>query len=118
MAKAITIRERALAQRAAMRESLRAEYPTLFPNPQPVPAKVDHSAIVLGRNHAGAPIFLPERARLEHVHRIGTTGGGKTKFLEHCIRQDIANGSGVCVIDPHGDHPDSLYRSSLGWLDQ
>ena len=47
---------------------------------------------------------------------IGTTGGGKSKFIEHCIRQDIANGSGVCVIDPHGEHPESLYRSLLAWI--
>jgi hypothetical protein len=77
----------------------------------------DPRSIVLGRNRqVGAPILLSERARLEHAHVIGTTGGGKTKFLEACIRQDIQAGRGVCVVDPHGDHPDSLYRSLLGWL--
>src|SRR5262249_4065988 len=109
-----TISKRANARRAALRESLRVLYPALCPPPCPAPARVDRSAIVLGRNQGGAPVFLSERARLEHGHCIGTTGGGKTRFLEHCIKQDVASGRGVCVIDPHGNHPDSLYRSLLG----
>jgi hypothetical protein len=85
----------------------------------PLPPPIDRKAIVLGRNQeTSVPIVLSERARLEHAHVIGTTGGGKTKFLEACIRQDIRAGRGVCVVDPHGDHPDSLYRSVLGWLDR
>ena len=92
----------------------RAPPPTL-----PLPPPIDRKAIVLGRNtESSVPIVLSERARLEHAHVIGTTGGGKTKFLEACIRQDIRAGRGVCVVDPHGDHPDSLYRSVLGWLDR
>src|ERR1700680_4878504 len=79
-------------------------------------ASFDPGEIVLGRNPAGTPVILPERPRLEHMHVIGATGSGKTNFLEHCIRQDIGHGRGVCVIDPHGNHPDSLYRSLLIWL--
>ena len=60
----------------------------------------------------------PKRLRLEHAHVIGTTGAGKTKFLEHCIQQDIASGRGVCVVDPHGNHPDSLLqRLDVGRID-
>jgi hypothetical protein len=113
------IGERAKARRTAVREELRARYPNLFPKPRPaLPAPFDRSAIVLGKNQGGAPVLLPEQLRLQHAHVIGTTGAGKTKFLEHCIQQDIASGRGVCVVDPHGNHPDSLYRSLLGWLDE
>ena len=113
------ISDRAKARRTALREELRIRYPNLFPKPRPaLPTPVDRSAIVLGRNQGGAPVFLPEQLRLQHAHVIGTTGAGKTKFLEHCIRQDVASGRGVCVVDPHGNHPDSLYRSLLGWLDE
>src|SRR5690349_17682940 len=84
-----------------------------------VRAPLDRTALVLGRNQqTSAPVTLSERARLEHTHVIGTTGGGKSKFLEFCIQQDIAHGRGVCVVDPHGEHPDSLYRSLIGWLDE
>src|ERR1019366_10782554 len=72
-------------------------------------------SVALGRANAG-PVALPRRPRFEHSHIIGTTGGGKTNLLEHLIRQDIKNGDGVCVIDPHGSHPDSVYRSLITWL--
>jgi hypothetical protein len=113
------IGDRAKARRAVVREELRIRYPNLLPKPRSalVPAPVDRSAIVLGKSQGGAPVLLPEYLRLQHAHVIGTTGAGKTKFLEHCVQQDIASGRGVCVVDPHGNHPDSLYRSLLGWLD-
>ena len=57
------------------------------------------------------------RARLEHSHVISTTGGGKTKCIEHLARQDVIDGRGICIVDPHGNHPESLYRSMLGWLE-
>jgi hypothetical protein len=76
----------------------------------------DPSGIVLGRDDRGRPVILPARARLESMHVIGATGSGKSNLLEHMIRQDILLGRGVCVVDPHGNHPDSLYRSVLLWL--
>jgi Type IV secretion-system coupling protein DNA-binding domain len=81
-----------------------------------VRAPFDKTAVVLGRNDRLQPVLLPERPRLEHMHIIGATGSGKTNFLEHLVRQDIINGRGVCVVDPHGNHPGSLYRSLLTWL--
>jgi hypothetical protein len=41
--------------------------------------------------------------RLFHMYAIGKTGTGKSTFLETMIRQDIAAGRGLCLIDPHGD---------------
>jgi len=79
---------------------------------------IDRTAIVAGRDERGEPVRLPLRARLEHSHVIGTTGGGKTKYIEHTARQDVIDGRGVCIVDPHGNHPDSLYRSMLCWLDE
>src|SRR5262249_2211734 len=103
---------------AAVRDKLRTKYPHLLPVPLPPAAPIDRTAIVLGRDERILPVFLPLKARLEHAHVVGTTGGGKTKFLEHCIRQHIIHVRGVCVVDPHGNHPDSLYRSVLSWLDR
>jgi len=37
------------------------------------------------------------------MYIIGKTGMGKSSLLAHMIVQDIRNGEGVCVIDPHGD---------------
>ncbi len=41
--------------------------------------------------------------RRRHIYTVGKSGVGKSKFLELLIRQDIAHGHGVCLIDPHGD---------------
>lgn len=111
------IEERARARRAALQAELRAKYPGLFPPPPPAPAApIDRTAIALGRDDRGRAILLPERPRLEHMHVIGTTGGGKSKFIEHCFRQDVIHGRGALILDPHGEHPGSLYRESLVWL--
>lgn len=45
--------------------------------------------------------ILPED-RLRHFYVIGQTGTGKTTLLKNMIIQDIAEGEGVCMIDPHG----------------
>lgn len=41
--------------------------------------------------------------RSTHMYVIGGSGVGKSKFLESLIEQDIKNGLGFGVIDPHGD---------------
>lgn len=112
-----SIATRALALRERRLNALKQAYPTLMRETEPAPA-IDRSVVALGMAQHGAPVLLPERPRLEHMHVIGTTGGGKSKLLECLIRQDIAAGRGVCVVDPHGEHPDSLYRSLLAWMEQ
>lgn len=108
-----TISARTLALRAEMRERIFQSHPAFRPR---TIAVIDRSAIILGRDGAGAPVSLSVLARLEHMHVVGTTGGGKTRLIQHCACQDIAQGRGVCIVDPHGNHPDSLYRSMLAWL--
>ncbi|MCR4279862.1 MAG: type IV secretion system DNA-binding domain-containing protein [Candidatus Komeilibacteria bacterium] len=41
--------------------------------------------------------------RRRHVYTIGQTGTGKSTLLKYMMLQDIRNGEGCCVIDPHGD---------------
>jgi type IV secretory pathway TraG/TraD family ATPase VirD4 len=49
-------------------------------------------------------VFGIKRAdRRRHLYIIGKSGVGKSKLQELLIRQDIAYGHGVCIIDPHGD---------------
>ena len=43
------------------------------------------------------------RDRRNHLYVLGKTGSGKTTLLRNLILQDIVNGHGVGVIDPHGD---------------
>ena len=37
------------------------------------------------------------------MYVIGKTGTGKSVLLNNLIVQDIANGEGLCVVDPHGE---------------
>lgn len=46
-------------------------------------------------------IYTDDRRR--HVYVIGKTGVGKTTLLENMIIQDIKNGKGLALVDPHGD---------------
>src|SRR5262249_3763006 len=49
------------------------------------------------------PVCIPDSVRDRHVYVVGKSGTGKSTLLYNCICQDIANGYGVAVIDPHGD---------------
>ncbi|MEK7507684.1 MAG: type IV secretion system DNA-binding domain-containing protein, partial [Patescibacteria group bacterium] len=46
--------------------------------------------------------------RRRHLYIVGKSGVGKSKLLELLLRQDVAHGHGVCLMDPHGDVIDAL----------
>lgn len=69
--------------------------------------------VVLGKNvyHGTVTdIGLTAAERERHVYISGGTGNGKTTVFEYAIVQDIKNGKGVAVIDPHGDLARKLLR--------
>ena len=48
------------------------------------------------------PVCIPRELRTSHVHLIGRTKKGKSTVMEHMILDDIEQGHGVAVLDPHG----------------
>lgn len=46
--------------------------------------------------------------RRRHMYVIGKTGMGKTTMLENMVLQDIYNGQGIGVVDPHGDFAEKI----------
>jgi len=71
----------------------------------PAPLDLPSTGILLGKNvhrNVETPIRITPEDRLRHFYVIGQTGTGKTTLLKTMIRQDILNGEGVCMIDPHG----------------
>lgn len=46
--------------------------------------------------------------RRQHTYLVGKTGTGKTALLHNMVIQDIANGEGLCIVDPHGEFAESL----------
>lgn len=72
--------------------------------------------VYIGQNEfAGnsTPVFLRYPDRATHMAVFGMTGTGKTNFLHTVIAQDIANGKGVCVVDPLGNLVRNLLRYSI-----
>ncbi len=55
------------------------------------------------RNEDKKVYFASKADRRRHLYLIGQTGVGKSGFMEGLIAQDIANGDGVAVVDPHGE---------------
>ena len=65
-----------------------------------------NEGLLIGINeHLGesVPVRLSPDHRVRHMHVIGASGTGKSTLLFNLIRQDIENGQGVAVLDPHGD---------------
>jgi hypothetical protein len=71
----------------------------------PAPVGTPLNGVLLGVNrHRGEEhsIRITSEDRLRHFYAIGQTGTGKSTMLKNMIIQDILNGDGVCMIDPHG----------------
>ncbi|MFA6553334.1 MAG: type IV secretion system DNA-binding domain-containing protein [Patescibacteria group bacterium] len=70
------------------------------------PVNVPKEGLLLGKNvYRGVevPIYIKKGDRRRHVYAIGKSGTGKSVLLSNMIIQDIQNGEGVGVVDPHGD---------------
>src|SRR3989344_1809263 len=54
------------------------------------------------------PVFISDEDRRRHVYIIGQTGTGKSNLMVTMAVNDIKNGKGVAVVDPHGDLVDTI----------
>ena len=67
---------------------------------------IPDEGIILGENiYRGVEkeIKIKRDDRRRHTYIIGKSGTGKSKLIAGMAIQDILNGEGVCVLDPHGD---------------
>lgn len=70
------------------------------------PVNIPKDGLTLGYNrYRGVDTIIKLRRddRRRHLYVIGKSGTGKSVFIENMAIQDIRNGEGVCVVDPHGD---------------
>src|SRR6266542_5925419 len=49
--------------------------------------------------------------RRAHMYVIGKTGTGKSTLMETLIRQDVENGEGLALLDPHGDLVEKVLKA-------
>jgi hypothetical protein len=72
---------------------------------QPDPVLVIGETDFRGQHHPWG-VYRPDRLR--HAWMIGKTGSGKSTLIANLVRQDLARGEGLALIDPHGDLVDSV----------
>ena len=53
---------------------------------------------------------IHQKDRLMHTYIIGKSGTGKSTLLLTMIMQDIKDGRGVCLLDPHSDLVESVMK--------
>ena len=58
---------------------------------------------VVFRSEEKKVYFANRGDRRRHFYIVGQTGVGKSAFMEGMIAQDIANGDGIAIVDPHGE---------------
>ena len=78
------------------------------------PSNISKEGIKIGYNdYRGVETVIRHNAddRRRHFYIIGQTGTGKSTMIQEIVKQDIKNGEGVCVIDPHGDLVDHIIES-------
>ncbi len=79
----------------------------------PPPANIPKDGIILGRAvYRGEEtiVRMKREDRRRHLYTIGKSGSGKSVFIQNMAVQDVINGEGVCVIDPHGDFVDYVLQ--------
>jgi hypothetical protein len=77
----------------------------------PPPLELPTEGVILGESvYRGESKFVrfKRNDRTRHQYIVGKSGSGKSVLLWNQAVQDIENGEGVCVVDPHGDLIDDI----------
>jgi hypothetical protein len=77
----------------------------------PPPHNIPKEGLLLGHNtYRGETkeIRMKNEDRFRHFYVIGQTGTGKSSIFQVMIRQDLANGHGLAIVDPHGSLIDDV----------
>lgn len=86
-------------------EDLVKQHSKELPAPVSLKRASDLDVIFAKNTYGGTTtnIGLTQEERRRHMYILGATGTGKSTMLLSMITQDIKNGKGLCLIDPHGD---------------
>lgn len=72
---------------------------------------IEKDVIYFGRvnfRNANRLFGIKRKDRRQHMYVIGKTGTGKTTLIHNMMVQDVANGEGMAVVDPHGELVEGL----------
>ncbi len=57
------------------------------------------------------PFGIKTDDRRRHFYTLGKTGMGKTSMIQNMAIQDIRNGNGVAIVDPHGEFAEECLKA-------
>lgn len=69
------------------------------------PSNLSTTGVILGLSEYRGEtkeVRIKDEDRQRHIYIIGQTGSGKSYTMANMAVQDIQNGEGCCLIDPHG----------------
>lgn len=60
----------------------------------------------------GNEVFgIKRKDRRQHMYVLGKSGTGKSVLLSNMVIQNIWNGEGVCLVDPHGELVETVLKT-------
>ncbi len=77
--------------------------PSVYTNQEESTVEFPENGLLLGQDKAGSEVRINETDRARHIYMIGSTGTGKSTLFANMMLQDINEGKGVILFDPHGD---------------
>lgn len=86
---------------------------SMLPAPRSMKRDNQDLDVIVGNNLYGGeetPVGIRKRDRRQHTYIIGKTGMGKSTIIAGMALQDIKNGKGVAVLDPHGDMVEHILK--------
>ena len=54
---------------------------------------------------------MKRKDRRQHTYILGKSGTGKSVLMSNMMMQNIINGEGVCIVDPHGELVEGILQS-------
>lgn len=75
------------------------------------PANLPNEGTIMGKvlyRGVETMVRVKRADRRRHVYIVGRSGVGKSELMKNMAKQDIENGEGVCIIDPHGDFVEDI----------
>ena len=76
-------------------------------------SQIFNTGIYIGENIHNSdtfPVYLDTETRLSHTHILGVTGVGKSTLIAQMFLNDIEQGFGCAIFDPHGDICDDILK--------
>jgi DNA helicase HerA-like ATPase len=81
----------------------------------PPPPNLPKEGVLIGESvfrGEKKPVYITDDDRRKHIYIVGQTGTGKSTLLANMFIEDLKQGKGLAVIDPHGD----LVQNALGFV--